>query len=874
MERTNNLMAGGPRSPISDIINQRNGVQVDDLIDTDPFDITFAETSSLDILEGVFEEEDSFAYGSCGEPTTPNTPHENALEAIREVNLSVSLTFGRTHLHNVVFDELDVYASVSRGHSCCSLFLGADGLFDYHNTTGWVFPDIMPCIVVSDCNDVGSCSLAYNVVELPGVDHPFPVPHVPSEALFYGSEVYACWETIPLKNRPGHQFFKKLMPSFHDKEATKLSIRYDFDTLLRLLYNIDCSYHLHAYVNARMEPVGDKRELLFVMTAWYFAGVDVAFYYHVGLTKCARPYGLPAGVMGIVKCRKCNEVSRDSATKICNNPKCVSNRGKGKVVKCYFCNTRMRQEIYEGKPLQICPSAEAGLCELKVRYCGVHKTKFMKIYRGEWRCYLCDTEKQKPLAHKQEKPLPDNYMDVFDEDVPEPGPVIEPPVIVEPVVVAPVAAVQKDAPRSTPPAKPTRPPPPPPGTFGPKTLLEEIPVPQPRRPKEVREAEIKAVNLKKKQVESKPKDIRFRPVQVPVVETCVGSFLKLRLACFIVLSMISVPILIIASTPVFICTWLVLYCIKNCYSWVIGERLSGLVKHQGLKFACGFLLPLISGWLLRMFISAAVMDGLSICYVVTQLLCLCILFKMCIFETNYKLRLVFRTYQYLKEYNHVNPEDGRVDAVKIGDAESNPKLQFWKLHDYKVSESYCPHLLVFFCWCVSFTLTRASSVVDLYQRKTGKTPIKTNFKPKIHTTLDSSGDENSIAPGRCQTLFASYPKEKRNSIINKGLSHLGVRAVFDGRRFSYSPIVTWTEETVIISEELYCQLTSIDKMNHTSDIGVVREIMTRSASRNTKINLDKRLTVTTGRSVADDTMSVALAFCEQWQLLNNSSLFQ
>ena len=70
---------------------------------------------------------------------------------------------------------------------------------------------------------------------------------------------------------------------------------------------------------------------------------------------------------------------------------------------------------------------------------------------------------------------------------------------------------------------------------------------------------------------------------------------------------------------------------------------------------------------------------------------------------------------------------------------------------------------------------------------------------------------------------------------------------------------------ILISMELLQQLTSIDKINHCSKPEVVFEIILRAASRNTTINLDKKLTMTTGQSVSSNTVQLALIWARQLQ---------
>lgn len=811
--------------------------------------------------------------------------------------ICVTIQMAGTLLNDASLADGELYLPMTqhvlRGHYS----LGTDDVFESYGPTSFEVCSQPPHIVVSDPDGMWHTDVSYFPYNLPNGQR-FYAPRV---GTFYADRVVKAWNDVPLARRFGHKLFKKLMPAFHSEGSSSLSIKLEFDQLLSILSDessIKMKLFTYSAWGSHGFMVTDSSEKFRIMVAWYFSGVDISYYFTARPLKSARPTGLPAGAKKlagrvkpkerILKCKVCNEMSY--VGKACSNPLC--SRNKKEVRKCAFCEVPMRLSVEtDGRCTMYCDNED---CKVP-SYCTVHKTQRLNYFRGAWSCYLCDKGVPSERNVKNETPLPDHFMEAFtesdavaakEEEVQiggEPEPVVVEEIVISPFVFQDIEYATSPAPELPPPvpllprlrrvvagvAVPDLPEGKP--KFSPPCASKSIP-PEPHVPPPLSELKKKKVELKKKR-NIEPKPVRFCPVEVPVYKTEVGSHLLLRFFCFVFLATLCIPIMIMMSNVFYVCGIVAVAAAKYCYSLVFCRSSRTVSDYFAIKLIINVAGPYLTGLLFDMVMGETIVNVAGVVFSVSMMVMLCLLAKVCFLVEKTEKRLIFKTFSYLKPYNHQSLKDGRVDAVKIGDHENDADLHFWTLHKYTVSGDSMPRVFVTFCWLMTTTMSRCSSLAKYWYQ------YSLFFGSKCYMLIiNEHGDVDripvDIRPREADNLVFTDNKTKWNENIVKCLKYFGVSVAFDHTGFNFTPTISWTSENIVMSHELFFQLTSIDKITEVSDLSVAREIMTRSASRNTRINLDKRLTMTTGRSVSNDTLILSLAWAEQWKLLHTDSLFR
>lgn len=230
-------------------------------------------------------------YGS----TTNPTQLEDTTNGCEIPHVNVNIFAGYQRLTHFEEDGGNIYFyGYTSDNPCCYYTSGESQyrhLYTYTARDSVSFDG--PSATLSDGNDHWQSDLDYDIEILPN-GMSFYVPALNST---YADEAIRMWNNVPLTDRIGHSFYRTLMPSFHSREGTSAEIREEFEKLLSYLTDESECHYIFGNVS------GCCKERFKTMTAWYFSGVDVMFYFTRSSLKSARPFGIPGGV----KCAGCGE---------------------------------------------------------------------------------------------------------------------------------------------------------------------------------------------------------------------------------------------------------------------------------------------------------------------------------------------------------------------------------------------------------------------------------------------------------------------------------------------------------------------------------------------------------------------------------------
>lgn len=492
--------------------------------------------------------------------------------------------------------------------------------------------------------------------------------------------VTECWNSVPLRLRPGHFLFSKMMPAFHSSETTdRTEIAHEFELVSDMLCGARPGLYFHGSKIGTASQVG---ELLWTVAAWYFSGIDIAFYFSNSRTKSARPFGLPAGAKPLGKCNVCKELTWNQQTKICGNDRCK--RNKKQIVKCNYCGVKMTATILEGKTLYIC---DEELCDSMPHFCDCGKRK--NIYRGAWSCYDCSKKPKEDT--KKEEPIRDAFMDIFDNpvhgpDLPPQPAIVAPPVLpVEPVLVEIVAIDAVEGPvAAAGPVAPVNP-----------HDIEHPPPPLPPTNKNKKERPGARGKLNRVIKADLPKIIEYNPQEISVLEIkWVYSDVKL-ISC---LALFVLGLFVLSSAVHF--SFLIYLTLTMCLLSKLNTTRNFILKFF-ISWFIRYLCKLFCGSLLSF--NFEIMDNLMFLSSSTLLIFICI--RICFMEVYFKTRVVKTRVAYVRKYLKTDPVDGRVDAVKIGEPEYDADLAYFKVYTPEVKRTN--HILKFF-WgiCSNFPIFR------------------------------------------------------------------------------------------------------------------------------------------------------------------------
>lgn len=698
-------------------------------------------------------------------------------------------------------------------------------------------------------------TLGFDVIEHHGVKLAFPVVESPFP-----------WEDFTVVTRPLGALLQKVYPAIFDADSTRFEV---IEDLVRLSRDIEAFMHSNAHavyefgVEHANVPLNFCKAVGCALTA-----IDVKFYF-INRTKAARPYGLPAmgkdfdksvqyktlssDRLSVAKCRSCNERTwvvknekyevkltngkiKQESRKVttCENPKC--NKCKDFIGNCMFCRMPYTREVKDGWRADICTTFN---CEQRFPRCVEHKRN--KVYNdGDWECVSCLKaeaalkRQQVEEEKKSEDPLPDNFMNTFDEKTAEePSP--KPPAVdskeefpplpspepaapaveteervkTEPTIETPstetirmealaeVKKAREEAFRSlndlrvragkrpmswghwlrknVPKEPPVAPPPPPP----PGAPVSKRPLAEERR------------KLKKVEKRPIPANIAIDPCTYDHV-TWHWTFDWWSAFIIALISSIYLPLFVLGwstgwldnfVTPLVMTGLCYLFTGKIVstplpwFPYLISRVWYSLFSISAPARTM-FCLPYpIGEWYYRNLGTGCVDFSYDSFYLMfAYMLILVLLFSTRMFvRSKLKTKVVlYKRFEYLRPYHGTVGVDARVDAVAIGDYKHEADYGVWKVH----------------------------------------TPIKL-AKP-------------------------AYGKSSRPQVL------------------------TYVEsEEFIVSHELLRQLISIDKLHHATKDAVACEILLRAASRTTTVNIDKSIALETGQSVASNTVNVALAWLIQ-----------
>ena len=679
----------------------------------------------------------------------------------------------------------------------------------------------------------------WNHIPIELIDAPYgnSVVHIP--VLVNDEDIFA-WSNCYVRDRPNHFYFSTFMDSYYDPEASKEEIAQDIAGML------------HIIASSELE---DRYMLVFMkMFAIYTAGSDIHHYFRRTSTKSARPYGLPAGVR-LGKCTKCDRYTWSSAMKKCVADDCGEHY---KERPCSFCSWGMLPDVdVNGHTNYVCYNYD---CDQRYHFCDKHKGKLMFFGETTWTCKFCflEGEEKEKVERKKEKPLPDHYMDAFNEPAdwkPDPpklpdlpplpecnidldarrrdfelrnasdhvrtfklGPIynvnfrnegeaidLEGMPELEPSTVVPGRVEYKYNANGH--------------LIGRNEIKDKrdfLPkVPDPDEPK--KKLRSKPI-LKKVKPKDKFIDMYFDPVPVKYTKYSIDKtparlwltalvFLLMAPTVFTVSYFSSIAATVLYPAVVFAAKYFKVGSNKLWYMRLV------------IPFAFKFLFYIMS------FSDVGPLLGVTLCF--TSLIW-CIQSIM-IRKQTYTKNL-FSIARYVRDGPVDEKKDSRVDAVSIGDTKHTSKLQYWEIitPTLKKSTGWGKEIAVF---CGLFMIPFSSRSTW----RTGNHVISERYVRHDNTEM------------------MAWLRERAGVMVDSS----GV-TVTDKIEFKNSG-------EILISMELLQQLTSIDKINHCSKPEVVFEIILRAASRNTTINLDKKLTMTTGQSVSSNTVQLALIWARQLQ---------